>query len=175
MGKFRCIHPKDIFVVAMKKNMLSSASNISNTLNKNTGIASGKLSITSIQQIKGEVMGVKGANINWAIRHFFKKIEERGEDCKDYLLFTFDCDQIPHKKYISAITYKFLSSINRYHKFFAIAVHTFNNNLWRLPALVRVLSTSLTLVVLHGWTILKKSKDTWSSYAVSLKTVKDVN
>lgn len=114
MGKFRCIHPKDIFVVAMKKNMLSSASNISNILNKNTGIASGKLSITSIQQIKGEVMGVKGANINWAIRHFFKKIEERGEDCKDYLLFTFDCDQIPHKKYISAITYKFLSSKNRY-------------------------------------------------------------
>lgn len=124
--------------------------------------------------IKGEVQGVKGANINWATRHFVHQIEERGEDCKDYLLFTFDCDQIPHKKYMSAITYKFLSTKNRYHKFFSTAVHTFNNNLWRVPALVRVFSTSLTLVVLHGWTVLKKSKDTWSSYAVSLKTVKDV-
>ncbi len=125
--------------------------------------------------IKGEVRGVKGGNINWATRHFVKKIEGRGEDCKDYLLFTFDCDQIPHKKYMSAITYKFLSSENRYHKFFATAVHTFNNNIWQVPALVRVFSTSLTLAVLHGWTVLKHSKDTWSSYAVSLKTVKDVN
>ncbi|NYB27172.1 MAG: glycosyltransferase family 2 protein [Methanobacteriaceae archaeon] len=125
--------------------------------------------------IKGEVMGIKGGNINWATRHFVQKIKERGEDSKDYLLFTFDCDQIPHKKYMSAITYKFLSSKNRYHKFYSSAVHTFNNNLWRVPALVRVFSTSLTLVVLHGWTVLKKSKDTWSSYAVSLKTVEDVN
>jgi len=120
-------------------------------------------------------MGVKGGNINWATRHFTRKIKERGEDSKDYLLFTFDCDQIPHKKYMSAITYKFFSSESRYNKFYSSAVHTFNNNLWRVPALVRGFSTSLTLVVLHSWTVLKKSKDTWSSYAVSLKTVEDVN
>jgi hypothetical protein len=125
--------------------------------------------------IEGEVKGVKGPNINWATRHFVKKVESRGESIKDYLLFTFDCDQIPHKKYISAITYKFLNAKNRYHHFYCSAVHTFNNNLWRVPALVRVFSASLTLVVLHSWTVTKKSRDTWSSYAVSLKTVKEVN
>lgn len=41
--------------------------------------------------------------------------------------------------------------------------------------MVRVFSMSLTRIVLHGWTILKKSKDTCSSYAVNLKTVKDVD
>lgn len=123
--------------------------------------------------IKGEVTGVKGANINWAARNFVTKIRERGENTEDYLLFTFDCDQIPHRKYMSAITYKFLNSKNRYHQFFSSAVHTFNNNIWRVPSSVRIFSSSLTLVVLHGWTVMKKSKDTWSSYAVSLKTVED--
>lgn len=125
--------------------------------------------------IEGEVRGVKGPNINWATRRFVEKIESRGENIEDYLLFTFDCDQIPHKKYISAITYKFLSAQNRFQHFYCSAVHTFNNNLWRVPALVRIFSMSLTLVVLHSWTVTKRSRDTWSSYAVSLKTVKDVN
>ncbi len=125
--------------------------------------------------IEGEVNGVKGANINWATRKFVDKIHERGENIQNYLLFTFDCDQIPHRKYMSAITYKFLNSKNRYHQFFSSAVHTFNNNIWRVPSSVRVYSSSLTLSVLHGWTVMKRSKDTWSSYAVSLKTVEDVN
>lgn len=125
--------------------------------------------------IEGEVKGVKGPNINWATRHFVKEVESRGEDIKDYILFTFDCDQIPHRKYISAISYKFLSTKNKYRHFYCTAVHTFNNNLWRVPALIRIFSTSLTLVVLQNWTVTKKSRDTWSAYAVNLKTVKDVN
>lgn len=125
--------------------------------------------------IEGEVHGVKGANINWATRHFVSKIRERGEYTRDYLLFTFDCDQIPHRKYMSAVTYKFLKSKNPYHQYYSSAVHTFNNNIWRVPSSIRTYSSSLTLMVLHGWTVMKKSKDTWSSYAVSLKTVEEVN
>ncbi len=125
--------------------------------------------------IEGEVNGVKGANINYATRNFVNKINKRGEDTRNYLLFTFDCDQIPNRKYMSAITYKYLNSPNRYHQFFSSAVHTFNNNIWRVPISVRAYSSSLTLAVLHGWTVMKNSKDTWSSYAVNLKTVVDVN
>ena len=76
---------------------------------------------------------------------------------------------------MSAITYKYLNSFNRYHQFFSSAVHTFNNNIWRVPISVRAYSSSLTLAVLHGWTVMKNSKDTWSSYAVNLKTIVDVN
>jgi hypothetical protein len=75
---------------------------------------------------------------------------------------------------MSAITYKFLSDPNPFRKFYASAIHTFNNNIWRIPLLVRVSSATLTLVVLHNWVIAKKYRETWSSYAVSLKTVKDV-
>jgi hypothetical protein len=125
--------------------------------------------------IEGEVNGVKGANINWATRNFVNKVHKRCEDTHNYLLFTFDCDQIPHRKYMSAITYKYLNSTNQYHQFFSSAVHTFNNNIWRVPISVRAYSSSLTLTVLHGWTVMKNSKDTWSSYAVNLKTVDEVN
>jgi hypothetical protein len=124
--------------------------------------------------IAGEVQGVKGANINWATREFVKEIEARGEKVEEYLLFTCDSDLSPHPKFMSAITYKFLSDSNPLRKFYASAVHTFNNNIWRVPTLVRVFSTTLTLVVLHSWVVSKKTKDTWAAYAVSLKTVKDV-
>jgi hypothetical protein len=124
--------------------------------------------------IEGEVHGVKGGNINWAAREFVKEVEARGEDLKDYLLFTCDSDLQPHPKYISAITYKFFIDPKPLRKFYASAVHTFNNNLWRVPFLIRVFSTTLTLVVLHNWVIAKKYRETWSAYAMSLQTLKDV-
>lgn len=124
--------------------------------------------------IEGEVAGVKGANINWAAREFVKEVENRGENLEDYILFTCDSDLRPHPKYVSSITYKFLTDPDPLHKFYASAVHNFNNNLWRVPLLVRVFSTTLTLVVLHNWVVAKKYRDTWAAYAVSLKTLKEV-
>ncbi len=124
--------------------------------------------------ISGEVMGVKGANINWATRKFVDVIKNRKEKLKDYLLITCDSDLRPHKKYLSSITYKYLKNPKRMKRFFATAVHTFNNNIWRVPPIVRVQSTVLTLVILHDWVVRKRSRDTFSSYVVNLKTIDDV-
>lgn len=127
--------------------------------------------------IEGEVKGVKSANINYATREFSRIVKSRGENLKDYLLFSFDSDFVPHRKYISAITYKFLSQENPYNKYYTSAVHTFNNNLYRVSILSRLYSMGLTLTVLHHWALKKWhwiSPDSWSSYAISLKTIDDV-
>lgn len=124
--------------------------------------------------IDGEVMGVKGANINWAGRHFVKLAEARGENIHDYLLITCDCDMRPSPKYLSAITYKYLTVDNPDHKYYSTAIHTFNNNLWRVPSIIRIQSTTLTLALIHGWVTSKKIKDAFSSYVVNLQTVREV-
>lgn len=124
--------------------------------------------------IEGEVTGVKGANINWAARNYYKELVERGDDPKDYLLITCDSDSRPHPKYLSAITYKYLTSDKPMNRFFCTAVHTFNNNIWRVPALNRVFSHSLTLAIFHSWVIEPYLRETWSSYVVNFQTVHDV-
>ena len=126
--------------------------------------------------VEGESVGVKGANINWATRNFVKIVENRDERLEDYLLITNDVDLRPHKKYLSAITLKYFETPpqKRLQKFYCTAVHTFNNNIWRVPAIVRIFSVSLTLAIFHTWVVLREFRDTWSAYIVNLKTVKDV-
>jgi hypothetical protein len=127
------------------------------------------------KNIAGEVAGVKGANINWATRHFVDEIKSRGENVEDYLLITCDSDLRPHPKYLSAITYKYLTNPKRNQRFFATAVHTFNNNIWRVPPIIRVQSMVLTIVILHDWVVRKRARDTFSSYVVNLKCVECVH
>jgi hypothetical protein len=124
--------------------------------------------------IEGEVVGVKGANINWATREFYKKLLDRNEDPKDYLLITNDSDLRPHPKYLSSITYRYLTSDKPMKKYYCTAVHTFNNNIWRVPPINRIFSHSLTLAIFHSWVVEPHLRETWSAYVVNLQTVHDV-
>lgn len=135
--------------------------------------------------IPGEVAGVKGANINWAARHFVEDLKKQDKDLSNYLLVTCDSDLRPHPKYLSAVTYKYLTVEDPEHTFYASAVHTFNNNIWNVPPIIRTQSNMLTLVVMHMWVLdrfLKVpfsqervyTRDTFSSYIVNLKTLEEV-
>jgi glycosyltransferase involved in cell wall biosynthesis len=135
--------------------------------------------------IPGEVAGVKGGNINWAARHYVKELEAKGEDINEYLLVTCDSDLRPHEKYLAAVAYKYFENgKDRDNYFYASALHTFKNNIWNVPHIIRVQSNMLTLVILYSWVMDKKKtipfkgeevyiKDTFSSYIVNLKTLKD--
>ncbi|MGI5897855.1 MAG: hypothetical protein ACOX6Q_01705 [Candidatus Dojkabacteria bacterium] len=134
--------------------------------------------------IEGEVAGVKGANINWATRHFVEKLEKEGKDVSRYLLITCDSDLRPHEKYLSAIMYKYLTTTLPDQTFYASAVHTFNNNIWSVPPLVRNQSNMLTQVMMHQWVFdqyikipftkeFVTGKETFSSYVVNLKTLEE--
>lgn len=124
--------------------------------------------------IEGEVLGVKGANINWAGRNFVKAVKKRGESIADYLLITADSDMRPHPKYLSAITWKYLNDEKPLRRYYSTAVHTFNNNVWRVPPINRVFSISLTMALFHDWVVRGKKRETFSSYVVNLQTVHDV-
>jgi len=135
--------------------------------------------------IAGEVAGVKGANINWAARHFVEKLEKENKNLRNYLLITCDSDLRPHPKYLSAVIYRYLTVENPEHTFYASAVHSFNNNIWNVPPMIRTQSNMLTLVVLHLWVFDRSykfpftqdrvyTKDTFSSYIVNLNTLKEI-
>jgi len=123
------------------------------------------------KNIAGEIVGVKGANINWATRNYVKLLQKRGEDISKMIVISCDSDLRPHPKYLSAIMYKYLTVQKPEQKFFATAVHTYNNNLWRVPSLIRIQSAGLTLVLLHGWVTTRRNTETFSSYVVNLQTV----
>ncbi|MDD4381885.1 MAG: hypothetical protein PHE21_00890 [Candidatus Dojkabacteria bacterium] len=133
--------------------------------------------------IEGEVAGVKGANINWASRHYVEKLEKEGKDISNYLLITCDSDLRPHPKYLSAVTYKYLTVDEPDNRFYATAIHTFNNNIWSVPSMIRTQSNMLSLVQIQNWVVDKYKKlpfsnekiftrDTFSSYIVNLATLK---
>lgn len=135
--------------------------------------------------IAGEVAGVKGANINWAGRHLVKDLQAEGKDISKYLLISCDSDLRPHPKYLSAVLYKYLTVEERDNRYYASALHTFNNNIWHVPSLIRAQSNMLTLVLLQNWVVDKLKKipfvgesmyvrDTFSSYIVNLKTLHDL-
>jgi hypothetical protein len=132
------------------------------------------LEIVHPNNIEGEVEGVKGANINWATRIFVERVTERDEKLEDYILITCDSDLRPHEKYLSAITYKYLTVPDPRRKFFATAIHTYNNNIFRVPVMIRIFSSSLTLALMQEWVVSKKIKETFSSYVVNLKTVQEI-
>lgn len=121
--------------------------------------------------ITGEVIGVKGANINWATREYVKLLRRREEKLEDYLLISCDSDWRPHPKFLSAIAYKYFSTPNPERKFYASAIHTFKNNLWKVPPLIRIHSTTTTLVILHSWVVSKRTAETFSMYVANLKTI----
>lgn len=134
--------------------------------------------------IPGEIVGVKGANINWATRSFVEDLQKENKDIHDYLLVTCDSDLRPDPKYLSAIAYKYLTVDEPDNRYYATAVHTFNNNLWDVPPIIRIQSSMLTLVLLQNWVIEKKkhipiiggeiyTRDSFSSYVVNLKTLAD--
>lgn len=135
--------------------------------------------------IPGEIVGVKGGNINYSARKYVKKLEEEGKNLNDYLLITCDSDLRPHSKYLSAVTYEYLTVENPMETFFTSAIHTFNNNIWSVPPLIRVFSNTTTLAVLYTWVFERSVKspftkeeyytrDTFSSYIVNLQTLKDM-
>jgi len=126
--------------------------------------------------IKGEIVGVKGGNINWATRRFVDLVEGRGEDIKNILLFTGDSDLIPNKKFLAACTYKHLTSETPLRETYSTAIHLFSNNIWRVPALVRVFHNFVSVAIMHKWGLWGKDANaTFSAYVVNLYTVKDVH
>lgn len=90
--------------------------------------------------IKGEVKG-KSSNEAFAAKYAkIELIDKKGLDINYVTVSSVDADARFHEKYYSALTFEFLSRENR-HLLFYQPILLFYNNIWTVPAPIRVVNT----------------------------------
>ncbi len=87
----------------------------------------------------GEVRG-KGGNISYAGRQLAVELEKQGIDPEHVLVTTLDSDNRPHRSYFTYATYEFIVHPEPRHAAFQ-PLALFLNNIWDVPAPMRVLAT----------------------------------
>ncbi|MFA6981885.1 MAG: hypothetical protein WC243_02600 [Patescibacteria group bacterium] len=127
--------------------------------------------------IPGEAIGAGAANRTWGASHAVKDLEKTKEKIRDYIFTTIDADHVLDHQYLARLTHLYLSSDKRDNKFYATAVHLFNNNYWEVPAMMRIEANFVTLGTLASrslpWGIGESTKDTFAAYSISLQTLVD--
>lgn len=90
--------------------------------------------------ILGEIVG-KGGNVTYAGRELQKWMEQQNIDPLHVVVTTLDADNRPDKNYLPALTYVYSSAPDPVRASFQ-PVSVYNNNIWDVPAPMRVLATS---------------------------------
>lgn len=91
------------------------------------------------KNLPNEVVG-KGGNITFAGRALQKYCEDNNIPFENVLVTTLDSDNKPHKEYFAAATYEFVVHEDR-KKLSYQPVSLFLNNIWDVPAPMRVVAT----------------------------------
>lgn len=126
--------------------------------------------------IPGEAIGAGAANRAWGAKHAVEDLKNKGRNLRNYIMSTIDSDHVLDRQYIARLSHLYLTTDRRDYKFYTTAVHLFNNNRWRVPAIMRIEADAVSLGALSAWTVSKRSTmDTFSSYSVSLQTLIDAD
>lgn len=91
-------------------------------------------------KLKGEVGSGKGGNITYAGKHLKRWLDEQDIDDSNVIVTTLDSDNRPHKQYFSYVTYEYVMHEDRHHLSFQ-PISLFLNNIWDVPAPMRVIAT----------------------------------
>ena len=120
----------------------------------------------------GVVVG-KSSAMAYGGRWLYRELTSLGFDSKKVVVTDLDSDYRVHKQYFGYLTYKFVTDRDRYRRLYQ-PVPMFHNNLWQCPMPVRLVAVGSTHVQL--WRHLTPERlISFSSYAVSLHTVHDVD
>ncbi len=126
--------------------------------------------------IPGEAIGDGGANRAWGSSHAVEELKNQGENTRNYVFSNLDSDHVLDKQYIARLSHLYLTSDLRDSHFYSSAVPLFDNNLWRVPLMMRLEANAVTLGVLSDWAVSKgKVRKTFSAFSVSLQTLIDAN
>lgn len=126
--------------------------------------------------IEGEAVGAAAANRTWGAKHAVEQIKSEGGNIRNYIFSTIDADHVLSPQYLSRLTHLYLSTDRRDNHYYSTAVHLFNNNLWRVPVMMRIEANAVTMGSLSDWSASKGAlKDSFSSYSSSLQTLIDAN
>ena len=122
--------------------------------------------------IIGEVKA-KGANVKWAAQHLQKFADEKKIAYENIMVTTSDSDTRFHKKYLSSLTYAYITNPNREHRSFQ-PIPLYNNNIWHAPAISRVISFGNSF-----WQLIEATRPwrmiNFSTHSMSLKTLVEID
>lgn len=94
------------------------------------------------RDLPDEVVG-KGGNITYAGKVMQKWIKKEGIEYKNVLVTSLDADNRPHAAYFDYATYEYIVNEDRKHLAYQ-PIAVFMNNIWDVPAPMRVLATGNT-------------------------------
>ncbi|MFZ1301531.1 MAG: glycosyltransferase family 2 protein [Candidatus Microsaccharimonas sp.] len=100
------------------------------------------ITIKHPRDLPNEVVG-KGGNITYAGKQMQKWFEDKGIEFKNILVTTLDSDNRPHPAYFDYATYEYIVNEDRKHLAYQ-PIALFLNNIWDVPAPMRVLATGNT-------------------------------
>ena len=120
----------------------------------------------------GVVVG-KSSAMAYGGRWLYRKLTGLGFDPGQVIVTDLDSDYRVHKQYFGYLTYKFVTDPDRHRRLYQ-PVPMFHNNLWQCPLPVRLVAVSSTHIQM--WRHLTPERlVSFSSYAVSLQTIHDVD
>lgn len=132
----------------------------------------GNLWTTFHPDILGEIKG-KSSNTCWGAKQAKKfLIDEQKFDINNVTISSEDADALFHSNYFASISHDFLSIPKPYNTIWQGAI-VFYNNIWKVPAPVRVLSSMFSVIQMH---MLMRSDRliNFSSYTTSLRHVVEI-
>lgn len=100
------------------------------------------MTIKHPRDIPDEVVG-KGGNITYAGKYMQQWVGEQGIEYKNVMITTLDADNRPHHAYFDYVTYEYIVNEDRKHLAYQ-PIALFLNNIWDVPAPMRVLATGNT-------------------------------
>lgn len=161
---------KQLAVVMATEERFSAGKVECEKLKKDLGGKFGEFMITVHPAgIPGEIKG-KSSNEAWAAREAKKAlVDEKKWDIRYMTITSNDADAILDKQYFAYLTFKFLDDPSRYEKFWQPAI-VFYNNIWRIPAINRVVNT-LSNVWQVGLLVRRDRLINFSNYSASLLMV----
>lgn len=132
----------------------------------------GDLLSTFHPDIAGEVKG-KSSNTAWGAKILKKAVvDDKGISINDVTVTSEDADALFHPSYFAALTYEFLANSKRYNRIWQGSIR-FYNNIWKVPAPVRVLSSVFS--VTQMFILMRQDRlVNFSTYSTSMKLAAEI-
>ncbi len=122
--------------------------------------------------LPNEVIG-KGGNITFAGKTVYKYIKEQGLKPVNVIVTTLDSDNRPHPQYFAHLSYTYATDPDRKYRSYQ-PIPMFMNNIWDVPAPMRVLATGNSF-----WNLIVSMRPhlmrNFAAHAQSLEALLDTN
>ena len=123
--------------------------------------------------LPGEIRG-KSCNEDWAARRSVSElVGRRGLSLDNLTVTSCDADTQFHHQYFEALTFNFATDENRYRRFWQAPIF-FYNNIWQVPAPLRVPNAMSGLIHLGRLSRKRRVLFSQSTYSLSMRMAHDV-